>query len=285
MIKRIGFIGIGVMGSSMVSNLLKAGFEVYVYTRTKSKADKVVSEGAVWCGSVAECAAGRDAVITMVDFPKSVEEVYFSEGGIIGSAGKGTFLIDTTTTLPSLAEKIYSCAAQKGLSFIDAPVSGGDKGAREATLTIMCGGDEDAFNACLPVFKAMGTNVVLQGKAGCGQHTKMANQIAIAGAMAGLCEAIAYMDEKGLDHEKVFASISKGSAGSKQMDLYAGRIYDGDFEPGFYMKHFIKDMSIAQQEYDGELPVLNLILEMHRKLAEEGYGDKGTQAFIKYYEK
>ena len=282
---RIGFIGTGVMGTSMVKNLLKAGFEVCVYNRTKEKAAEAVSAGARWCGSIAECVAGQEAVITIVGFPKDVEEVYFGEQGILASAAAGTYLIDMTTTAPSLAERIYAEAKEKGLHAIDAPVSGGDRGAREATLTIMVGGEEADVEQVRPILAAMGTSIVHEGKAGCGQHTKAVNQIAIAGCMASLCEAIAYMREKGLDPEKVFGCISKGAAGSKQMDLYADRMLKGDFAPGFYLKHFIKDMKIAKEEFSGEMPVLNRVLEMHEELAADGLGDLGTQGLIKYYEK
>ena len=284
MLKNLGFIGIGVMGDSMVKNLLKAGFDVSVYTRTKAKAEEAVAAGAVWCDTIAECVKGKDAVITMVGFPKDVEEVYFSENGILANAEQGSYLIDMTTTAPSLAERIYAEAKEKGIHAIDAPVSGGDRGAREGTLTIMVGGDEEDYEVCLPVLKAMGTSIVLEGKAGCGQHTKMVNQIAIAGCMASLCEAIAYVRDKGLDPEKVFGCISKGAAGSKQIDLYADRMFAGDLAPGFYLKHFVKDMRIAREEYSGELEILNKVLEMHEKLQDEGWGDLGTQGFIKYYE-
>ncbi len=282
-LKKIGFIGIGVMGSSMVKNLIKAGYELYIYNRTKEKAMECLASGAVWCDSVGKCAEGKDVVITMVGFPADVEQVYFGEGGILDSAKKGAYIIDMTTTSPSLSERIYETAVKKGLKALDAPVSGGDKGAREATLTIMVGGDEADFEACRPIFDAMGKSVVYQGKAGSGQHTKMVNQIAIAGCMAGLCEAIAYMNEKGLDPERVFSCISKGAAGSKQIDLYADRMISGDYAPGFYIKHFIKDMSIAKDEYEKELPVLNKVLEMHKELAEKGMGELGTQGFINYY--
>lgn len=284
MLKKIGFIGIGVMGNSMVKNLLKAGFPVQIYTRTKEKAAEAIAAGAVWCDSISTCVADADAVITMVGFPKDVEEVYFSEQGILAAAKQGTYLIDMTTTAPSIAERIYAEAEKKGLHALDAPVSGGDRGAREGTLTVMVGGEKADFETCMPIFEAMGKSIVLEGRAGCGQHTKMVNQIAIAGCMASLCEAIAYTREKGLDPEKVFGCISKGAAGSKQIDLYADRIFAGDLAPGFYLKHFVKDMRIAKEEYSGELTILNTVLEMHEKLQEAGYGDLGTQGLIKYYE-
>lgn len=190
--KKVGFIGIGIMGKSMVRNLMKAGFEVAVYTRTKEKAEDVIAEGAVWCEDVKTCAAGRDAVITIVGYPKDVEEVYFGDDGIVASADPGTFLIDMTTTSPKLAVRIYEDAAKAGLKALDAPVTGGDTGAREGTLTILAGGDEADFNACMPLFEAMGKNIKYEGKAGNGQHTKMCNQIAIAGAISGVCEAMVY---------------------------------------------------------------------------------------------
>lgn len=283
--KNIGFIGIGVMGASMVKNLLKAGYDVSIYNRTKSKAQDCIDAGAVWCDTIAECSKNKEAVITIVGFPNDVEEVYFGSNGIIESADKDTYIIDMTTTAPSLAERIFDAAKERGLKALDAPVSGGDKGAKEATLTIMVGGKKEDFDACKELFNAMGKSVVYQGKAGCGQHTKMVNQIAIAGCMAGLCEAIAYMDEKGLDPDSVFSCISKGAAGSKQIDLYAERMISGDYAPGFYIKHFIKDMKIAKDEYVGELPILNKVLEMHEELAEEGFGELGTQGFIKSYKK
>lgn len=187
--KKVGFIGIGIMGKSMVRNLMKAGFEVAVYTRTREKAEEVIAEGAVWCKDVKTCAAGRDAVITIVGYPKDVEEVYFGENGIIASADPDTVLIDMTTTSPKLAVRIYEDAKKAGLKALDAPVTGGDTGAREGTLTILAGGDEADFTACMPLFEAMGKNIKYEGKAGNGQHTKMCNQIAIAGAISGVCEA------------------------------------------------------------------------------------------------
>ena len=187
--KRVGFIGVGIMGKSMVRNLMKAGYEVSIYTRTKSKVEDVIGEGAGWCDSVAECARGRDVVITIVGYPKDVEEVYFGEKGILANADKGAYVIDMTTTSPRLAVRIYEEASKVGLHAIDAPVTGGDSGAKAGTLTILAGGEKKDFDACIPVFEAMGKNINYEGKAGNGQHTKMCNQIAIAGALAGACEA------------------------------------------------------------------------------------------------
>mgnify|MGYP005813163035 CR=1 FL=1 len=287
-IKSVGFIGIGVMGKSMAYNLIKNGFDVYVYSRTKSKADEVVGKGALWCSSVKECVSQKDAVITMVGYPKDVEEVYFGSNGIIENAKKGALIIDMTTTSPVLSEKIYSLATEKGLYAVVAPVSGGDKGAENATLSIMAGGDEESFEMALPLFKALGTTIIYEGKAGSGQHTKMANQIAIAGAIAGVCEAIRYGDLAGLDRRLMLNSIKNGAAGSWQMSNNGENILSNNFDPGFFIKHFIKDMKIASSEAEvrGEkLEALETVLKMYEALENDGLGDMGTQALIKYYEK
>lgn len=285
---KIGFIGVGVMGGPMVLNLMKKGFDVSVYTRTKSKAQAVLDAGAHWCDTVAEAAKGRDVVITIVGYPKDVEEVYFGAGGIIENADAGTVLIDMTTTSPRLSQRIYEEAAKKGLPALDAPVSGGDVGAQKGTLAIMVGGDRAVFDRMQPVFAAMGTNIRYQGAAGNGQHTKMANQIAISGCIASVCEAIAYAKKCGLDPQDMFDAISTGAAGSWQMTNNGQKIIDGNFAPGFYVKHFIKDMNIAIDESDARdmgLDVLHLVRDKYVKLAELGGGDDGTQALIKVVEK
>lgn len=286
-IKKIGFIGIGVMGKSMAMNLIKNGFELYIYSRTKSKAQDLIEAGAVWCDSVKECVPNCEAVITMVGYPKDVEEVYFGDDGILNSAKPGTFLIDMTTTSPKLSKRIYQAACSKNLYALDAPVSGGDVGAKNATLTIMVGGDKEAFENCLHIFKAMGSNIVYQGGAGSGQHAKMANQIAISGIISSLCESIIYARSVGLDIESVLKAISGGAAGSWQMSNMSQRIIQGDYKPGFYIKHFIKDMKIAKEESESaglDLRILKEVLEMYKKLENENLGDLGTQALIKYYE-
>ena len=285
--KKIGFIGIGVMGQSMARCLMKKGYEVAVYTRTKEKAEVILVEGAKWCDSVAECAKGRDVVITMVGYPKDVEEVYFGEAGILASADEGTYLIDMTTTSPKLAIQIHQEAQKKGLHALDAPVSGGDVGAQKGTLAIMVGGLEADFKACHEIFECMGTNIVYEGKAGNGQHTKMANQIALGGVIASLCEAMAYAKSVGLDMDKMLETISTGAAGSWQMSNMAPRIAEGDLNPGFYIKHYIKDMNIALEEgHDAglEMEMMETIRAMYKKLEDEGDGNLGTQALIKYYE-
>ncbi len=285
--KKIGFIGIGIMGKSMVRNLMKAGYEVAVYSRTRSKAEDVLSEGAIWCEDVNACSKGRDAVITIVGYPQDVEEVYFGENGIIANVDKGTCLIDMTTTSPKLAVRIYEEAKQAGLKALDAPVTGGDTGAREGTLTILAGGDRETFDCCLPVFEAMGKAIRYEGKAGNGQHTKMCNQIAIAGALSGVCEAMVYAKANGLDVETMVDSIATGAAGSTQLNAMAPRILSGDFAPGFFIKHFIKDMKLAAEEAEGagiRLGVLDHVLSMYETMAASGHEDEGTQALVKYYQ-
>ena len=283
---KIAFIGVGVMGKSMVRNLMKKGNELHIYSRTKSKAEEVIAEGAVWHDSVKDCVAGAEAVITIVGYPKDVEQVYFGPEGILENAKAGAFVIDMTTTSPKLAEKIYAEAKKKGLRALDAPVSGGDVGARNATLAIMVGGDEADFEACCPLFEAMGKNVMLTGGPGCGQHTKMANQIAIAGCVAGVAEAIRYGEAGGLDVSNMLDCISAGAAGSWQMSNNGPKMVKEDWAPGFYIKHFIKDMRIAVEEADqrgAELPVLKQVLNIYERLQEQGQGDLGTQAIIKAY--
>lgn len=284
--KKIGFIGVGIMGKSMVRNLRKAGYEVAIYTRTKAKAEDVIAEGAVWRDTAAECAKGRDVVITIVGYPKDVEEVYFGDNGIIANADPGTYVIDMTTTSPRLAVRIWEEAEKAGLHAVDAPVTGGDTGAKAGTLTILAGGKKEDFDACVPVFEAMGKNINYEGKAGNGQHTKMCNQIAIAGALAGACEAMVYAKNTGLDVDTMLKSISTGAAGSAQMNNVASKAAKDDYAPGFFLKHFIKDMGIADEEAlaaDTRLGVLEDVLGMAKKLESEGMGDLGTQALIKYY--
>lgn len=285
---KIGFIGVGVMGSPMVLNLMKKGFDVAVYTRTKEKAQTVLSAGAHWCDTVAEVVKGRDAVITIVGYPKDVEEVYFGENGIIANADKGTVLIDMTTTSPKLSQRIYIEATSKSLSALDAPVSGGDIGAQKGTLAIMVGGDRDVFDQMIPVFEAMGTNIRYQGAAGNGQHTKMANQIAITGCIGSVCEAITYAKNCGLEPQDMFDAISTGAAGSWQMTNNGQKIINEDFAPGFFVKHFIKDMNIAIDESDARelnLEILHLVRDKYVALANLGCEDDGTQALIKVIEK
>ena len=283
---RIGFIGVGVMGNGMVKNLLRHGYEVSAYTRTRAKALEALDAGAEWRESAADCVRDADAVITMVGFPPDVEEVYFGEKGVLANACPGTLVIDMTTTSPRLAQRIYTEAADRGLSALDAPVSGGDTGARAGTLAIMVGGDREAFDRAVPIFEAMGKSIRYMGAAGSGQHTKMANQIAIAGTLAGVCEAIAYARAAGLDVDEVISTISGGAASSWQLANNGPKSAHGDFAPGFFIKHFIKDMTLADGEArarDLPMPVLEKVLAMFRALEAQGYGDEGTQALIRAY--
>lgn len=285
--KKLGFIGVGIMGKSMVRNLMKAGYEVSIYTRTKAKVLDVISEGAIWCDTIAKCVKDKEAVFSIVGYPKDVEEVYFSNGGILDSADKGTYVVDMTTTSPKLAVKIYELAKEKGVRALDAPVTGGDIGAKDGNLTIMVGGEEADYKVCEPIFSAMGKHISYQGKAGSGQHTKMANQIVIAGTISAVCEGMAYAKKVGLNVETMMKTISTGSAGSKQLDSAAPKILIDDYKPGFFIKHFIKDMSIAveeAQERGLDLNILEEVLGMYKKLEADGKGDLGTQALIKYYE-
>ena len=283
----IGFIGTGVMGKSIVKNLQKAGYTLNIYTRTKEKAQSLIDQGANWKDSVSELAQSSDIIMTMVGYPKDVEEVYFGENGIIKNAKRGAYLVDLTTSKPKLAEKIYNKALAHDLYALDAPVSGGDIGARNGTLAIMVGGDTSTYEKILPIFEVIGENIVLQGKAGAGQHTKMANQITIASNMIGVCETIVYAKKAGLDPSKVLESITTGAAGSWSLSNLAPRMIKGDFAPGFFVKHFIKDMQIAieaAEEMGMKTPGLQLSLNLYKELAEKGEGDSGTQALIKLFE-
>ena len=285
-IKKIGFIGTGIMGAAMAGHLLAAGFEVSVYNRTKAKAEGLVEKGARWCDSPGQCAKGQDAVITIVGYPKDVEEVYLGKDGILSNAGEGAYVIDMTTSSPILAERIFTEAKQKGIHAVDAPVTGGDVGAKNASLSILVGGEKSSFEALKPVFSAMGKNLVYMGSAGAGQKAKACNQIAIAGALAGACEAYAYAQASGLDLEKTFQAISAGAAGSFQMSNVVRRGLDGDFEPGFMLKHFGKDLAIGTETsaaYGAALPVLGQVLSEVRQMERQGKGDKGTQALLWYY--
>ncbi|WOO41771.1 NAD(P)-dependent oxidoreductase [Rubellicoccus peritrichatus] len=283
----IGFIGTGVMGKSMAAHLLKANHPVNVWTRTAGKAEPLLQEGAKWMDSIAVLAQQSDVVISIVGFPKDVEEIYLGEHGVIRNAKPGTLLIDMTTSSPALAKKIAEAAAEKSLHALDAPVSGGDKGAREATLSIMVGGDKGIFEKALPVLQIMGKNIVYQGSSGSGQHTKMANQIAGACNMIGVCEAMAYAKSSGLDPYTALKSIESGASGSWTMSNLATKMLDGDFEPGFYVKHFIKDMNIAIESSESmelETPGLKLVRSLYQKLADKGFEDDGTHALFKLWD-
>lgn len=285
-IKSVGFIGIGIMGNSMAGHILAGGYGVNVYNRTKAKTQAIVAKGGKWFDTPGEVAANSDLVITMVGFPSDVEEVYLGDSGIIQNAKTGTVLIDMTTSSPSLARKISEIALSKGLAAIDAPVSGGDIGARDAKLTIMVGGDTDTFNHALPILKLMGTSIVLQGGAGMGQHTKMCNQIVIASTIMGVSEGLAYAQKVGLDPTTVLQSIGGGAASGFQLNVLGPRMIAGDYAPGFYIEHLIKDLSIALSEAHAmqlDLPGLAQAKKLYDLLAAKGHGKDGTQGLIQLY--
>ncbi|MGO4543596.1 NAD(P)-dependent oxidoreductase [Paenibacillus sp. 2TAB23] len=280
----IGFIGTGIMGASMAGHLLDAGYRVNVYNRTKSRADELVTKGAVWQESPKEVAEQSDIIFTMLGYPADVEEIFLGEAGLLRHACPNTVLIDMTTSSPSLAKRLELDALSKGLRVLDAPVSGGDVGAREARLSIMVGGVEETFEAVLPLFERMGKNIVHQGGAGSGQFTKMCNQIAIASNMIGVSEALAYAKRSGLDPNKVLKSIETGAAGSWSLSNLGPRIIKGDFGPGFYVKHFMKDIKIAiesAEEMGLTLPGLALARSLYEQVIAQGNENNGTQALYK----
>ena len=282
----IGFIGTGVMGASIVKHLLNAEHNVTIYIRTKEKAEPLVALGATWAHSPAEASIDQEVIFTMVGYPSDVEEVYCGENGIFSTAKEGAIVVDMTTSEPTLAKKLYDMAKEKGIDSVDAPVSGGDLGARNGTLSIMIGGDEEVVSRLQPLFETFGQNIVYQGQAGAGQHTKMCNQIAIASNMMGITEALVYGIKAGLNIDDMLKSIATGAAGSWSLSNLAPRVVKGDLAPGFYIKHFIKDMKIAIDEAERmqiELPGLRKAKELYNELLERGYGDYGTQALIKYY--
>jgi len=270
----------------MAGHLLKAGFPLVVYSRTKAKAEELLAKGAGWADTPKEVAEKANVIITIVGYPNDVEEVYLGQDGIVTNGRENTYVIDMTTSTPTLAKRIYDEAAKKGIYALDAPVSGGDIGAKEARLSIMAGGDQTAFEAVQPILEILGTNIVYQGAPGAGQHTKMCNQIAIASNMIGVCEAVIYAEKAGLDPNTVLKSISTGAAGSFSLSNLAPRMLNGDFEPGFYIKHFIKDMNIALKEAEAmgmQTPGLALARKMYQELAEAGEENSGTQALYKYW--
>lgn len=284
----IGFIGIGVMGRSMAGHLMEAGYSLHIYNRTKEKAKSLMDKGAIWEDSPGAVAAASDVIFTIVGFPPDVESVYLDDDGILAHAKPGSVCIDMTTSSPELAERIAAKALASDVTVLDAPVSGGDSGARDARLSIMVGGDEVAFNAVLPLFELMGKTIVHQGGPGAGQRTKMCNQIAIAAGMLGVCEALAYAETSGLDPRTVLSSISGGAAGSWSLSNLAPRILDGNFDPGFYVKHFIKDMTIAYESAKKmglKTPGLECAKNEYEALAADGKGDLGTQALYLRYSK
>jgi 3-hydroxyisobutyrate dehydrogenase len=282
----VAFVGTGVMGRSMAGHLLSAGHPLHVHNRTRSKAQPLLDAGAAWHDSAGGAAAAADVVVTILGFPKDVEETYLGPGGIVERARRGALLIDMTTSSPVLARRIAAAAAARGLDALDAPVSGGDVGAREARLVVMVGGEPSAFERARPVLSLLGKNIALQGPPGSGQHCKMANQIACAVGMVAWCEALAYGARAGLDPSRVLGSISGGAAGSWAMSNLGPRALGGNFAPGFYVKHIRKDIGIAVAAADEmglELPGLDCARRLYDLVAEKGWEEFGTQVLYRLY--
>lgn len=282
----VGFIGLGVMGKSMAERLMAVYPNMHVYSRRKISAEPLIAKGAVWHDTPAELAAVCPVIFTMVGYPHDVEEVYLGTHGIIHHAAAGTLCADMTTSSPQLAEKIYDFAKTKQIAVLDAPVSGGDSGAKNGTLSIMCGGDEAAFHTADPYFRCMGKTWTLQGNAGCGQHTKAANQIAVAASLIGAVEALRYAESVKLNPHHVLAAISGGAAGSWQLSNNAPKMLAADFQPGFFVKHFLKDLSIALESADSiglPLPLLRLAQGFFDCMNKADYANLGTQVLYEYY--
>ena len=280
----VGWIGTGVMGKSMCGHILNAGYQIYVFNRTKDKAKDLIDMGANWCSNPKEVAEKSDIIFTIVGFPQDVEEVYFGDEGILESIKAESIIVDMTTSEPSLAQKIYSEAKKIGVSSLDAPVSGGDIGARNGKLAIMIGGDRETYEKVLPFFKLMGENISYMGKDGAGQHTKMSNQILIASTMIGTVESLLYAYKAGNDLDEVIQVIGKGAAGCWSINNLGPRIAKGNFEPGFFIKHFVKDMGIALKEariMNLSLPGLALAYQFYMYAMALGLENLGSQGLYK----
>ena len=285
--KRIGWIGTGVMGQSMCGHLMNAGHRLTVYNRTRDKAAALLDQGAAWADTPAAVAQASDIVFTMVGFPDDVHEVILGDAGVLAGANAGDTIVDMTTSSPDLARSIDRACAKKDVRALDAPVSGGDIGAREATLAIMVGGDQPVFDAIRPLFDIMGKTISLMGSAGAGQHTKMTNQILIAGTMIGVVESLLYAQKAGMDAHQVIDVIGKGAASSWSINTLGRRIADGDFDPGFYIKHFVKDMGIALEEARRmrlSLPGLALVHQFYVSAMAMGWQNLGTQGLYRVLE-
>lgn len=283
---QLGFIGLGVMGKSMAKHLLQAGHPVIVYTRTADKAQELLALGAEWAETPQAVAQQADIVFTIVGYPKDVEEVYLGERGLFAGSRAGQIFVDMTTSTPALAQRLFAEGVASGVHILDAPVSGGDLGAREGRLTTMVGGEPEIFERVRPYLDCFSAKVRLQGGAGAGQHTKMANQIMIAGTMVGMTELLVYAQAAGLDLPSVIDTVGAGSAGNWSLMNYAPRILQEDYSPGFFAKHFLKDLEIALSEAERmalDLPGTALAAQLYRKLCEKGHENNGTQALIKLW--
>ena len=282
---RVGFIGLGIMGQHMAAHLLAAGHPLAVYNRSPDKAAALAAKGAVACANPAQVAQQSDVIITMVGYPSDVEQVWLGAEGIIAHA-RHALLIDMTTSSPALAKRLAQESAKAGHQAIDAPVSGGDVGARDAKLSIMVGGEASAFDKALPILQLMGTNIVHMGGAGAGQHTKMSNQVVIASTIMGVCEGLAYAKGAGLDSAALLQCIGGGAAGGFQLNVMGARIAKGDFAPGFFIEHFLKDLGIALAEAENmgiDLPGASLARKLYNEMADKGQGRLGTQALFQLY--
>ena len=280
---RVGWIGTGVMGRWMCQHLMSKGYAATVFTRTKSKAQPLFDAGAAYVDSPKAVTERSEVVFAIVGFPPDVREVFLGPTGALAGSRPGSVLVDMTTSEPSLAVEIFQAARAKGVAALDAPVSGGDVGAKNAALSIMIGGEAAVVEAIRPLFECMGKTIIHQGPAGAGQHTKMVNQILIATTMIGVCEALLYAYKAGLDSETVLKSVSVGAAGSKSLEVLGPRILARNFEPGFYVEHFIKDMGIALKEAERMnlcLPGLALAKQLYEAVRAQGYGRKGTHALM-----
>ncbi len=279
----IGWVGTGVMGASMSGHLQKAGHNLSVFNRSREKAETLLSNGAKWCNSSAEVAKNSEIVFTIVGHPSDVREVYLGENGILKAEAPCSIVVDMTTSQPSLAKTLFEEAAKKGIESLDAPVSGGDVGARDANLAIMVGGKREVFEKALPLFKLMGPTISFMGGPGSGQHTKVCNQVLVAGNMIGVCESLLYASKQGLDKQQVIDIIGKGAASSWLINNLGPRIVQGNYDPGFFVEHFIKDMGIALQESAAiglSLPGLALVRQLYIAAKAQGYGRSGTQALF-----
>jgi len=280
---RIGWIGTGVMGLSMCGHLQAKGYPVTVFSRTKSKSQSLIDKGAAWADTPAAVAAASDVIFTIVSLPSDVRSVYFDAQGILAGARAGAITVDMTTTEPSLSREIADAAKARGISAIDAPVSGGDVGARNATLSIMVGGDKEAVDRVMPLLQAMGKNIVHQGGPGNGQHTKMCNQIVLAGTIIGVCESLLYGYKAGLDLDTMLSSITKGAAQCWILDNLAPKMVQRNFDPGFFVEHFEKDLGIALDEckrMNLAMPGLGLVRQFYVALKAQGHGRKGYHALL-----
>ena len=285
---KTGWIGTGIMGAPMAMHLKDAGYDVNVYSRTKAKAEPLLAKGCRWYDTPAEMAENCNIIFTIVSYPKDVEEVYFGDAGIVKTVRENSVLIDMSTTLPGLAVRIDEACRQIGVHAVDAPVSGGQVGAQNGALSVMIGGEKEIVDQVMRIMGEFSKNMVYQGKAGSGQHTKMCNQIVVAGTMIGVCESLLYGFKAGLDLETVLSSIAKGAAACWTLDVLAPKIIQGDFEPGFMVEHLIKDLGIALEEaaqMNLVLPGLALVKKLYESLLADGMGTKGTQALYLALEK